>query len=64
VQEIEARAISAQQQINLVKSQISTKQRDLRLSQLTGDELSSLPQETKVYEGVGKMYVGSIGPGP
>lgn len=25
--------------------------------QLTASEMESLPQETKVYEGVGKMYV-------
>ncbi|OKL60222.1 hypothetical protein UA08_04624 [Talaromyces atroroseus] len=57
VQEIESRAIVAQQQINIVKTQISTKQRDVRLLQLTSSELSTIPKETNVYEGVGKMFV-------
>ncbi|KAH8697492.1 putative prefoldin subunit 1 [Talaromyces proteolyticus] len=57
VQEIEARAISSQQQINIVKAQISTKQRDIRLLQLTSSELQSLPKDTNVYEGVGKMFI-------
>ncbi|KAL1973457.1 hypothetical protein VTN31DRAFT_6092 [Thermomyces dupontii] len=57
IQEIETRAIAAQQQINLVKSQIGAKQRDLRLLQLTANELRGLPQDTNIYEGVGKMFV-------
>lgn len=28
--------------------------------QLTGSEMESLPKETKVYEGVGKMYVVTV----
>lgn len=55
VQEIETQAIQAQQQINVVKSQISIKQRDIRMLQLTSSELSGLPADTAVYEGVGKM---------
>ncbi|KAI9677095.1 MAG: hypothetical protein M1817_006934 [Caeruleum heppii] len=57
VQEIEAQAVQAQQQINVVKTQIAAKQRDVRLLQLTSNEVSSLPSDTKVYEGVGKMFV-------
>jgi chaperonin cofactor prefoldin len=57
VQEIESRAIAAQQQISIVKTQIATKQRDIRLLQLTSSELGSLSKDTNVYEGVGKMYV-------
>jgi prefoldin subunit 1 len=55
VQEIESRAIAAQQQINVVKAQITSKQRDVRLLQLTSSEIGQLPGETNVYEGVGKM---------
>lgn len=57
MQEIETRAVTAQQQINLVKAQISSKQRDARLVQLTANEIGSLPKDTNVYEGVGKMCV-------
>lgn len=55
VQEIEIQAISAQREINVVKSTISAKQRDTRLLELTSSELKTLPKDTKVYEGVGKM---------
>lgn len=55
VTEIETQAILAQQQINVVKTQIMGKQRDMRLLQLTSSEVSMLPSDTNVYEGVGKM---------
>ncbi|KAF3939519.1 hypothetical protein ABW19_dt0208188 [Dactylella cylindrospora] len=57
LQEIETQAILSQQQLAVVKSQIAAKQRDSRLIQLTEAELSSLSPSTKVYEGVGKMFV-------
>lgn len=57
VQEIETQAIVAQQQINVVKSQISVKQREIRMLQLTSNEVDTLPTDTNVYEGVGKMFV-------
>lgn len=55
VQEIEAQAVHAQREINIVKTAVSAKQRDVRLLELTSSELKSLPDDTKVYEGVGKM---------
>jgi len=60
MQEIEARAAFSQQQLQIVKSQMAAKQRDIRLLQLTSKELDTLPKSTKVYEGVGKMYGGSL----
>ncbi|KAG9248728.1 Prefoldin [Calycina marina] len=57
VQEIQSQAVQAQQQINVVRSQISSKQRDMRMLQLTSEEISTLPNDTKIYEGVGKMFV-------
>ncbi|PGH12091.1 hypothetical protein AJ79_04490 [Helicocarpus griseus UAMH5409] len=59
VQEIETRAIAAQQQINIVKAQITGKQRELRLLELTSNEIGQIPKDTNVYEGVGKMFVAS-----
>lgn len=55
VQEIETQAAQAQQQINVVKSQVVVKQREIRLLQLTSSEVSTLPKDTNIYEGVGKM---------
>ena len=57
LQEIETQAILSQREINVVKSGIAGKQREIRLIELTSDELKSLPTNTNVYEGVGKMYV-------
>lgn len=55
VQEIESQAIQAQQQINVVRSQIAGKQREIRMLELTSKEVSELPAGTNIYEGVGKM---------
>lgn len=55
MQEIESQAVQAQQQINVVKSQVSIKNREIRLLELTSKEVSGLPADTNVYEGVGKM---------
>ncbi|KAJ5762352.1 uncharacterized protein N7511_005734 [Penicillium nucicola] len=55
--EIETRAIASQQQIGITKAHMTAKQRDIRMLQLTSKELSELPSETRVYEGVGKMFV-------
>jgi prefoldin subunit 1 len=55
--EIEAQAATAQQQIGIARTQIAGKQREQRLVKLTVSELSSLPKDTTVYEGVGKMCV-------
>ena len=43
-----------------MRAQIAQKQRDIRLNQLTISELDGLPSGTRVYEGVGKMYVFSF----
>ncbi|MBZ6375619.1 MAG: prefoldin subunit [Kocuria palustris] len=52
---METRAIASQQQISITKAHMTAKQRDIRMLQLTSKELSELPSETRVYEGVGKM---------
>jgi prefoldin subunit 1 len=57
VEEIETKAQLAQREINVVKTAVSSKQRDVRLLELTSVELKGLPADTRVYEGVGKMYV-------
>lgn len=55
MQEIESQAISSQREISVAKSAITTKQRDIRLLDLTTSEVKKLSKDTKVYEGVGKM---------
>ncbi|TRX98186.1 hypothetical protein FHL15_000831 [Xylaria flabelliformis] len=57
LREVETQAIASQQQIALTRTQQAAKQREMRMAQLTRTELLSLPAETNVYEGVGKMFV-------
>ncbi|KAI9700170.1 MAG: hypothetical protein M1820_006838 [Bogoriella megaspora] len=57
LQEIEQKASQSQQQINVVRAQIASKSRESRMVQLTLNEINSLPEQTNVYEGVGKMFV-------
>ena len=60
MREIESQAAAAQQQIGLVRTQLASKQREMRLVQLTRGEIATLPPDTAVYEGVGKMSVFSL----
>ena len=57
VQEIESRAIQSQQQMAITKAQLTAKNRDARLLELTSKELGALSKDTNTYEGVGKMWV-------
>ncbi|RYP63776.1 hypothetical protein DL769_006862 [Monosporascus sp. CRB-8-3] len=57
LREVETQAIAAQQQISLVRTQQASKQREMRMAQLTRTELSALPPDTNIFEGVGKMFV-------
>jgi prefoldin subunit 1 len=55
LQEVEAQAVLSQQKITQTQAELATKRRDARLNQLTANELKTLPKDTNVYEGVGKM---------
>ncbi|KZL73400.1 prefoldin subunit 1, partial [Colletotrichum tofieldiae] len=57
IREIESQAIVAQQQIGQARTQMTAKQREMRMVRLTLDEVSTLPASSGVYEGVGKMFV-------
>ncbi|KAI8629299.1 Prefoldin beta-like protein [Xylariaceae sp. FL1651] len=57
LREVETQAIASQQQIALTRTQQASKQREMRMAQLTRTELSSLSPDTNVYEGVGKMFI-------
>lgn len=56
LQEIEQKSAFAQQQLGVVKSQIASKNRESRMLQLSEVELDTLPKETPIYDGVGKMW--------
>ncbi|KAA8893003.1 Prefoldin [Sphaerosporella brunnea] len=55
--DIESKAAFSSQQLQIVKAQMAAKQRDIRLLQLTAEELNTLPPGTRTFEGVGKMFV-------
>lgn len=55
MQDIESKAAFSQQQLQIVREQMALKAREIRVSQLTAQELTKVPQETKTYESVGKM---------
>ena len=57
LQEIGQKKAFAEQQLVIVRQQKVANGRESRMLQLTASEMESLPKETKVYEGVGKMYV-------
>ncbi|RYP23971.1 hypothetical protein DL765_000857 [Monosporascus sp. GIB2] len=57
LREVETQAVAAQQQISLVRTQQASKQREMRMAQLTHTELSALPPDANIFEGVGKMFV-------
>jgi prefoldin subunit 1 len=55
LQEISQKKAFAEQQLIIVRQQKAARTREGRMLQLTSSEVSSLPADTKVYEGVGKM---------
>jgi prefoldin subunit 1 len=56
-QEISQKKAFAEQQLIIVRQQKTARTREGRMLQLTSSEVASLPGGTRVYEGVGKMYV-------
>ena len=55
--EIQAKEAASAQQIGITRATMAGKAREARVLELTATELRGLPSETKIYEGVGKMFV-------
>ena len=55
LKEIESKAQFSAQQLQIVRGQITSKTREKRMLQLSSGELDTLPTETPVYDGTGKM---------
>ncbi|KAI5898796.1 Prefoldin [Schizophyllum commune H4-8] len=55
--QIQQTAVSSQRAFNFAQQQMAAKQRERRIVQLTIDELSQLDDDTKMYKGVGKMFL-------
>ncbi|GAB7325650.1 hypothetical protein MBLNU13_g09629t1 [Cladosporium sp. NU13] len=57
LQEIQGKAQFAEQQLVLVRQQMQSQTRKKRMLELSTAEIDALPQDTRVYNGVGKMFV-------
>jgi len=57
LQEIESKAQFSSQQLVLVRQQLASQTRKKRMLELSTAEIDALPKDTKVYNGVGKMFV-------
>lgn len=56
-QELQGKLITTTQQLKVSDAQIETLKRSIQHSVLVEKELDKLPPDTKVYEGVGRMFM-------
>lgn len=54
-QEMQIKKIQTSQQLKIADQQVEALKRKIAHSQLVDKEIASLPEETRVYEGVGRM---------
>ncbi|KAI0800777.1 Prefoldin [Fomes fomentarius] len=55
--QIQQTAVQSQRALNVSKQQISAKERERRILQLTIEEITSLQGDVNLYKGVGKMFM-------
>ncbi|XP_039630866.1 prefoldin subunit 1 isoform X2 [Polypterus senegalus] len=55
--ELQAKVIDTQQKVKLADLQIEQLNRMKKHAHLTDSEIGSLPEETRMYEGVGRMFI-------
>ncbi|XP_060605262.1 prefoldin subunit 1-like [Ruditapes philippinarum] len=56
-QELQGKLINTTQQLKVSDAQIETLKRSIQHSMLVEKEISRLPEDTRVYEGVGRMFM-------
>lgn len=56
-QELQGKLITTTQQLKVSDAQIETLKRSIQHSMLVEKEISRLPENTRVYEGVGRMFM-------
>ena len=58
LQELQERAVGSSRALSNARGLVAAKERERRVIQLTGNELSTLDEEKgeRVFRGVGKMY--------
>lgn len=55
--ELQQKMLETTQQLKVADARIDVLKQGMRHTQLTGKELSSMPPDTKMYQGVGRMFV-------
>lgn len=56
-QELQVKVITTTQQVKLAEAQIAQLTRNITHAKLTDQELSTLPEETRTYQAVGRMFM-------
>ncbi|XP_061175761.1 prefoldin subunit 1-like [Saccostrea echinata] len=56
-QELQTKMIATTQQIKLSDAQIDQLKRSIKHSELVEHEIGALPETTRLYEGVGRMFI-------
>lgn len=55
--ELQAKMVSSSQQIKVSEMQIESLKRTMKHAQLVEQELAQIPDTTRCYDGIGKMFV-------
>ncbi|XP_020894484.1 prefoldin subunit 1 [Exaiptasia diaphana] len=56
-QELQLKVIDATQKVKIAEAQIEGLKRSNQHAKLTDQEISTLPEDTKTYESIGRMFV-------
>ncbi|KAF4573397.1 prefoldin subunit beta family protein [Pleurotus pulmonarius] len=55
--QIQQTAVQSQRALNVSRQQMTAKERERRILQLTIDEISQMDNEVNLYKGIGKMFM-------
>ncbi|KAH9920213.1 Prefoldin [Epithele typhae] len=55
--QIQQTALQSQRSLNITKQQMTAKERERRIVQLTQEEIGSIQGDVNLYKGVGKMFM-------
>jgi len=56
-QELQAKMVTTTQQVKLAEAQIAQLKRNISHAKLTEQQMSCLPEETRTYQSVGRMFI-------
>lgn len=55
--ELQGKMVDTKQKMKMADLQIENQKRSITHTELTGSELKALPEETRLYESVGRMFM-------